>query len=64
MNRFTLAERLRGLRVLVGNTPLLAIDFLVGEGRTRRLYAKAENLNLTESIKDRMALHIVRQRRN
>jgi cysteine synthase A len=59
--RFSLAERLRGLRVLVGNTPLLAIDFSVADGRSRRLYAKAENLNLTESIKDRMALHIVRK---
>ncbi len=61
MSLFSLAERLRGLRVLVGNTPLLAIEFNVDGGRTRRLYAKAENLNLTESIKDRMALHIVRK---
>jgi cysteine synthase A len=58
---FSVAERLRGLRVLVGNTPLLAIEFSVDGGRARRLYAKAENLNLTESIKDRMALHIVRK---
>jgi cysteine synthase A len=47
--------------VLVGNTPLLAIEFSLDDGHTRHLYAKAENLNLTESIKDRMALHIVRQ---
>jgi len=46
--------------VLVGNTPLLAIDYTF-DGRPRRLYAKAENLNLTGSIKDRMALHIVRR---
>jgi cysteine synthase A len=59
--RYSIAERLRGLRVLVGNTPLLAIEFTVNDGPVRRLYAKAENLNLTESIKDRMALHIVRQ---
>ena len=55
------AERLRGLRVLVGNTPLLAVDFIVGRGRPRRVYAKAESLNLTGSIKDRMALHILRR---
>lgn len=60
MIRSSVAARLRGLRVLVGNTPLLAIEFSVDDGRTRRVYAKAENLNLTESIKDRMALHIVR----
>ncbi len=53
-------SRLRGLARLVGNTPLLAFEFLF-RGRKRRLYAKAENLNMTGSIKDRMALHILRQ---
>ena len=62
MNTLTLADRLRGLRVLVGNTPLLAVEFSVDHGPSRRLYAKAESLNLTGSIKDRMALHILRQR--
>ena len=52
--------RLRELRNLVGNTPLLAID-LEYKGQPRRLYAKAENLNMTGSIKDRMALHILRK---
>lgn len=61
MNAPTLDDRLRGLRNLVGNTPLLAIDFSVGGGATRRLYAKAENVNMTGSIKDRMALHILRR---
>jgi cysteine synthase A len=53
-----LDARLRSLRHLVGNTPLLAIDYLF-RGAARRLYAKAENLNMTGSIKDRMALHIL-----
>jgi cysteine synthase A len=53
-------RRLRDLRNLVGNTPLLAID-LEYQGQPRRLYAKAENLNMTGSIKDRMALHILRR---
>jgi len=53
-------ERLRALRNLVGNTPLLAID-LEYRGQPRRIYAKAENLNMTGSIKDRMALHILRK---
>jgi cysteine synthase A len=53
-------RRLRDLRNLVGNTPLLAID-LEYKGKPRRLYAKAENLNMTGSIKDRMALHILRK---
>jgi len=46
--------------VLVGNTPLLAVEFSVNDGTPRRVYAKAENLNMTGSIKDRMALHIIR----
>jgi cysteine synthase A len=61
MPTLSLAERLRGLRVLVGNTPLLAIDYALDGGAPRRLFAKAENLNLTGSIKDRMALHILRR---
>lgn len=52
------AERLRGLKHLIGNTPLLAIHF-VFRGEERVLYAKAEHLNLTGSIKDRMAFHIL-----
>jgi cysteine synthase A len=46
------------LRDLVGRTPLLEITF-VRHGRRRRIHAKAEHLNMTGSIKDRMAVHIV-----
>ncbi|MDH3223799.1 MAG: cysteine synthase family protein [Gemmatimonadota bacterium] len=53
-------ERFEGLRRLVGNTPLLAIDYTL-DGRPARLFAKSENLNMTGSIKDRMALHILRR---
>ncbi len=53
-------DRIAGLKCLVGNTPLLAIDFTF-RGRKQVLYAKAENLNMTGSIKDRMALHILQQ---
>jgi cysteine synthase len=53
-------RRIGGLQHLVGNSPLLAID-LLHRGEKRVIYAKAENLNMTGSIKDRMALHIVRQ---
>jgi len=44
---------------LVGNTPLLAIACRF-RGHDRVVYAKAEYLNFTGSIKDRMALHILR----
>jgi len=50
--------RIQGLRRLVGNTPLLAIHYR-WRGRERTVYAKSEQLNLTGSIKDRMALHIL-----
>lgn len=53
-------NRIRGLTSLIGNTPLLAID-LTYRGELRTLYAKAENLNMTGSIKDRMAFHILEQ---
>jgi cysteine synthase A len=52
-------DRLGGLRVLVGNTPLLEIHFTL-HGRHRVIWAKAENLNLTGSIKDRMAYRILK----
>ena len=51
-------HRMQGLRRLVGNTPLLAIEYR-WRGRTRTVYAKCEQLNLTGSIKDRMALHLL-----
>ncbi len=53
-------RRFRGLQALVGNTPLLAIEFEY-RGRKRTVYAKAEHLNMTGSIKDRMALHLLWQ---
>jgi len=53
-------RRLLGLRCLIGNTPLLAVHFRY-RGEPRVVFAKAENLNMTGSIKDRMALHIVRR---
>jgi cysteine synthase A len=55
-----LTEKFRALRRLTGNTPLLGIHFRY-RGTERSLYAKSEQLNLTGSIKDRMALHILRK---
>jgi cysteine synthase A len=52
--------RFHGLRRIIGNTPLLAIDYTF-RGVRRRLFAKSENLNMTGSVKDRMALHILRK---
>jgi len=44
---------------LIGNTPLLAVHFHY-KGERRTIFAKAEHLNLTGSIKDRMAFHILK----
>jgi cysteine synthase A len=43
---------------LVGNTPMLAVDVRY-RGELRRVHAKHESLNLTGSIKDRMALFVL-----
>ncbi len=48
------------LDALVGGTPLLEIWFR-RDGRPLRLYAKYESMNMTGSIKDRMAAHILRR---
>src|ERR1043165_611385 len=50
--------RCRQLKHMIGNTPLLAFRFRF-RGTNRVIYAKAEHLNLTGSIKDRMAFHIL-----
>src|SRR5215207_4035298 len=52
--------RIKQLRHMIGNTPLLAIRFSF-KGQERVIYAKAEHLNMTGSIKDRMAFHIVKK---
>lgn len=53
-------RRFAGLRHMVGNTPLLAVRFRF-RGRERTIHAKAEHFNMTGSIKDRMAWHVLRQ---
>ena len=53
-------SRIRQLKHMIGNTPLLAIHFSY-RGKKRVIYAKAEHLNMTGSIKDRMAFHILKK---
>ncbi|MCX6234195.1 MAG: cysteine synthase family protein [Bacteroidetes bacterium] len=57
------AKNIKGLASLIGNTPLLAIEFKY-KGEDRIIYAKAENHNMTGSIKDRMAFYILQQAYN
>lgn len=51
-------KRFKSLSFLIGNTPLLEIHFKY-KGRSQRIFAKAEHLNFTGSIKDRMAFYII-----
>ncbi len=53
-------SRIDSLRYIIGNTPMLGIRFRY-KGKPRKLYVKAEYVNLTGSIKDRMAYHILRR---
>jgi cysteine synthase len=59
MNELQL-EKIANIRNLIGNTPLLEITFTY-KGEIRKIYAKSENLNMTGSIKDRMAFAILRK---
>jgi len=60
MTALDIPRRIHDLGHLVGNTPLLEVHFTY-KGQSRRIFAKAENLNMTGSIKDRMALHVLRR---
>lgn len=51
-------KRIANIQSLIGKTPLLEIK-LEYKGEERIIFAKAEHYNLTGSIKDRMALHII-----
>lgn len=53
-------ERFGAVEPMIGNTPLLEIT-LRFRGALRKVYAKAEYYNLTGSIKDRVAYHILKK---
>ena len=52
-------EKITGLWKVVGNTPMLAIRYKY-RGEERTIYAKSEQFNITGSIKDRIALYILK----
>ncbi|MEP3654329.1 MAG: cysteine synthase family protein [Litorimonas sp.] len=59
-NEFTLPPLFSTLDKLIGNTPLISVR-LKDRGVERTLYAKLEYFNLSGSIKDRMALEVLRR---
>lgn len=50
----------QSLEQLVGNTPLIGVKYRY-KGKENVIYAKCEYYNFTGSIKDRMALHILKE---
>jgi cysteine synthase A len=55
-----LNNKFRKLWHLVGNTPMLELNYKY-QGNDSRIFVKCENYNLTGSVKDRMALYILYQ---
>ncbi len=50
---------LNSLNALIGSTPLLEISYTL-DGKPGQIFAKYEVMNLTGSVKDRMAAYIIR----
>jgi len=55
-----LQKKLSDLWRLVGNTPMLEIEYQY-KGNTSSIFVKCEHYNLTGSLKDRMALYVLNQ---
>jgi len=51
-------NKVSAISALVGDSPLIEIHYL-HDGAARRIYAKYESMNMTGSVKDRMALTIL-----
>jgi len=55
----SMLEKFRGLKAMIGNTPMLEI-ILNYRAEQRKVYVKAEYYNYSGSIKDRIAFHIMK----
>jgi cysteine synthase A len=55
---FATAARFRSLGRAIGNTPMLQVHYRF-RGQRRTIFAKSEQLNMTGSIKDRMAFYVL-----
>jgi cysteine synthase A len=53
-------EILNNLQALYGNTPLIEVAFKY-KNKNCKIYAKYEAFNFSGSIKDRIAIHILRK---
>lgn len=57
-------DKIKGLWLLIGNTPMIEISYRYGGGNEQSILVKSEHYNLTGSIKDRMALYILERAYN
>ena len=48
------------MNLKIGNTPLIKIKYRYN-GKEKYIYTKLESYNITGSIKDRVALYIIKQ---
>lgn len=53
-------EKINDLEAAFGNTPLVEVTFNF-KGKVRRIYGKYEGFNFSGSIKDRIAIHILKK---
>lgn len=60
MQKALCENAVKGIAPLIGNTPLLRIEYTL-EGQPRQIFAKYESENMTGSVKDRMAIHIIEE---
>jgi cysteine synthase A len=60
MTKINNLKKIDELAKIVGNTTIKKIDFLL-DGKKRHIYAKCECGNFSGSVKDRMALNILRE---
>lgn len=55
-----ISNKINNLEKLIGNTPLVEISFKY-KGRELKIYSKIEHYNLTGSIKDRIAIYMIKK---
>jgi cysteine synthase A len=58
MNFDSIDKQFKNIEPLIGNTPLAEIVFKY-KGSFRKIYSKMEYYNITGSIKDRIAFHML-----
>jgi cysteine synthase A len=59
MNNQEIISKIEDLELAFGNTPLIEVSFTY-QNRPKKIYAKYEAFNFSGSIKDRIALHIIK----